>query len=96
MYTVFPLHYLFQSLESFIKETLAEANFNKTEIDEIILAGGSSKIPKVKNILEEFFNIKNSKQDHIKIYDSIDSEQIIAYGTTLASKFLIKSIISSS
>ena len=81
---------LFQNLESFIKETLAEANFNKNEIDEIILAGGSSKIPKVKNILEEFFNIKNSKQDHIKIYDSIDPEQIIAYGTTLASKFLFQ------
>ena len=51
---------------------------NKTiKINEIVLAGGSSKIPKVKEIL------RNEFPEPIKINDSISSDEVVAFGAVL-------------
>ena len=46
------------------------------KIDEIILVGGSSKIPKIKNILSEKFK-------NVPINDSINPDEAVAYGAAI-------------
>ena len=50
--------------------------FSKDDIDEIILVGGSTKIPKVKEFVKNFFPNK-------KINDSINPDEAVAFGATL-------------
>ena len=91
---------LFKRLEIPINEALIDAKLNKDEISEIVLVGGSSRIPKVKLFLQEYFNIsplkKSLKKDEknekrTRINDSINPDETVAYGATLmAAKILIK------
>ena len=75
---------LIERLREPIKNALIEARLTKNEIDEIIMVGGSSRIPKVKKFLKEYFN-------GVKINDSINPDETVAYGATLmAAKILIK------
>ena len=52
-----------------IEKVLEEAKFDKNKIEEIILLGGSTHIPKIQNMIKEFFNGKEPK----KIENSEDS-----------------------
>ena len=75
---------LIEKLKEPIKNALIDAKLEKNEIDEIIMVGGSSRIPKVKEFLKEYFN-------GVKINDSINPDEAVAYGATLmAAKILIK------
>ena len=79
---------LFDRLKNPLEKALADANLNKDEIGEIVLVGGSSRIPKIKTFLQDFFK-KGSKK--IKINDTINPDETVAYGATLmAAKILIK------
>ena len=49
----------------------------KEDIDEILLAGGSTRIPKIKEILKSYFGSK------IIINDTINPDEVVAYGATL-------------
>ena len=63
---------------------MADAKLSRNEISEIVLVGGSSRIPKVKTFLKEYF-------EGVKINDTINPDETIAYGATLmAAKILIK------
>ena len=55
------------------------------KIDEIILVGGSSKIPKIKEIL------KNKFGESIPINDFINPDEIVAYGAALCCEKLVGS-----
>jgi L1 cell adhesion molecule like protein len=59
-----------------IDKVLSDAKKKETDINEIILVGGSSKIPYVKAILSEKF-----KDVHIN--DNINPDEAVAYGATL-------------
>ena len=48
---------IFQRLKAPIDEALEEAAVNADEIDEIVVVGGSSRIPYVKSMLRNYFNI---------------------------------------
>ena len=37
---------------------MEDADLQKTEVDEIVLVGGSTRIPKVQQLVKEFFNGK--------------------------------------
>jgi len=75
---------LFDRLKLPIDNALSDAKLSRNEISEIILAGGSSRIPKVKSFLKEYFG-------GVKINDIINPDEAIAYGATLmAAKILIK------
>ena len=75
---------LFNRLEESIDIALADAKLSRDEISEIVLVGGSSRIPKVKTFLKEYF-------EGVKINDTINPDETIAYGATLmAAKILIK------
>lgn len=67
-----------------IEKALKEARFTKKDINEILLVGGSSKIPKIKKILKSFFGNK------IIINDRINPDEIVAYGATLQAAILMK------
>ena len=49
---------LFSSIIELIDPLLMEAKLKKGDIDEVILSGGCSQIPKIKKLIENFFGIK--------------------------------------
>ena len=54
----------FEKLINLIKHVLNNAKINKKEINEVILACSSSKIPKIKLLLTEFFEISNKAESN--------------------------------
>ena len=66
---------LFNKSISLIEKVLKYSNLTKNQIDEIILTGGSTDIPKIKEIIKNFFNGKELKNDL-----RIPKEGIYVYG----------------
>jgi molecular chaperone DnaK (HSP70) len=64
-----------------IEEALQSAKLNKNDINDIILIGGTTRIPKVKNILEDFFNKK--------VLDNIDPDTTVSIGAAILGHSLI-------
>ncbi|XP_071734666.1 heat shock cognate 70 kDa protein-like [Rutidosis leptorrhynchoides] len=50
---------LFERCIETVRNCLNDANMNKDSIDEVVLVGGSIRIPKVQELLQEFFNGKS-------------------------------------
>ena len=75
---------LIERLEKPLKDALSDAKITSDEISEIVLVGGSTRLPMVKMFLSKFF--KKSK-----INDSINPDETVAYGATLmAAKILLR------
>ena len=72
---------LFKKLIPPIKEALNDAKLNKEDIDDIILVGGSSRIPKIQEMLSEFFNNK-------KLNKTVNPDEIVAEGAALQASIL--------
>ena len=49
---------LFESCLSTVKAVLKDANVPKEKIDEVVLVGGSTRIPKIRAMLSELFGGK--------------------------------------
>ena len=49
---------LFKKTLKFVETALSDAKLNKAAINEIVVVGGSTRIPKIKSMLSEFFNGK--------------------------------------
>ncbi len=64
-----------KTLES-VDKALSDAQKSKSEIDEIVLVGGSTRIPKVRQILKEHFN---GKEPNV----SINPDEAVAYGAAV-------------
>merc|ERR1712193_566358 len=47
---------LFRSCMDPVKKVLDDGDLTKDEVDEIVLVGGSTRIPKVQQLVKEFFN----------------------------------------
>ncbi|XP_050158271.1 heat shock 70 kDa protein BIP3-like isoform X1 [Malus sylvestris] len=54
-----------------IKKALEDAGINKTDIHEIVLVGGTSRIPKVQQLLKDFFNGKEPKKKGINPIEAV-------------------------
>jgi len=65
-------------------EDVKKKDINEIKIDEILLVGGSSKIPKVKEILKNKF-------ENVPINDFINPDEIVAYGAALCCEKLVRS-----
>ena len=74
---------LFKKLIPPIKEALNDANLKKEDINEIILVGGSSRIPKIQKMLSEFFNNK-------KLNKTVNPDEIVAAGAAMQASILKK------
>ena len=59
-----------------IDEALQLAKLKKENIDEIILVGGSTRTPKVKEMVKNYFNGKEPLQN-------INTDEVVAYGAAL-------------
>ena len=55
---------------------LQDADLTKNEIDEIVLVGGSTRIPKVQQLVKEFFNGKEPSR-------GINPDEAVAYGAAV-------------
>jgi len=54
---------------------LKDANMKVSDIDEVILVGGSTRIPKVQEIVEKFFNRKPNR--------SVNPDEVVAVGAAI-------------
>ena len=80
----------FESMcESFFRRTIApldglirDAKMDKGQIDEIIMVGGSSRIPKIRQLLSDYFGGK-------KLNDSVNPDEAVAYGATVQAHILM-------
>ncbi|CAI0453797.1 unnamed protein product [Linum tenue] len=67
---------LFERTLEVVKSTMEDANVEKDEIDEIVLVGGSTRIPKVTEMLKKAFNGKEPSK-------GINPDEAVAYGVVL-------------
>ena len=72
--------YLFKKCLSCVKIALENAKLKKEEIDDIVLVGGSSRIPKIKEMMIEYFNRKD-ENDLVRNI-SIHPDEAVALGAT--------------
>lgn len=49
---------LFQSTLTPVERVVEDGGLKKTDIDEVILVGGSTRIPRIRQLLKEYFNGK--------------------------------------
>ncbi len=56
-------------------QALKDAGLSKSEIDEVILVGGSTRIPKVQEVVEKFFGKKPSK--------GVNPDEVVALGASI-------------
>ena len=49
---------LFRKTMAPVEKVMVDAKMSKSQIHEIVLVGGSTRIPKVQQLLQDFFNGK--------------------------------------
>lgn len=64
-----------------VERVLQDAKMSKSQVDEIVLVGGSTRIPKVQELLRDFFNGK-------ELNTSINPDEAVAYGATVQAALL--------
>jgi len=67
---------LFRSTMKPVQKVLDDSDLQKKEIDEIVLVGGSTRIPKVQQLVKEFFNGKEPSR-------GINPDEAVAYGAAV-------------
>jgi len=72
---------LFKSTLEPVEKALNDAKLSKAQIDEIVLVGGSTRIPKIQKMLQEFFNGK-------ELNKSINPDEAVAYGAAVQAAIL--------
>ncbi|EHY65819.1 heat shock protein 70 [Nematocida ausubeli] len=71
----------FDKLIPCVEKTLGDAKLSKNNIDEIILVGGSTRIPKVQKMLSDFFNGK-------ALNKSVHPDEAVAQGAAIQAAVL--------
>jgi heat shock protein 1/8 len=64
-----------------VEKVLRDSKLSKSQVHEIVLVGGSTRIPKVQELLSEFFNGK-------ELNKSINPDEAVAYGATVQAAIL--------
>lgn len=72
---------LFRNSLKPVEQVLHDSKLSKSQIDEVILVGGSTRIPKVQTLLSEFFNGKELNR-------SINPDESVAYGAAVQASIL--------
>ena len=78
---------LFKQCIPYIKKAIKDANINKNDIDDIVLVGGSSNIPKIKEMVKKFF-----ERDKLTSSININPSEAVAYGASYLASFIKKNI----
>jgi L1 cell adhesion molecule like protein len=74
------MHYFRQCLEP-VSVALQDAKFSKSQIDDVVLVGGSTRIPKVQQLLKQYFNGK-------ELCKAINPDEAVAFGASIQSAIL--------
>ena len=72
---------LFKGTLEPVEKALRDAKLDKSSIDDIVLVGGSTRIPKIQKLLQDFFNGK-------ELNKSINPDEAVAYGAAVQSAIL--------
>jgi heat shock protein 5 len=67
---------LFRGTLKPVQKVLEDADLGKKDIDEIVLVGGSTRIPKIQSLVKEFFNGKEPSR-------GINPDEAVAYGAAV-------------
>lgn len=72
---------MFRSCMDPVEKVLRDAKVDKGQVDEVVLVGGSTRIPKVQQLLSDFFNGK-------ELCKSINPDEAVAYGAAVQAAIL--------
>jgi heat shock protein 1/8 len=72
---------LFRKCMEPVEQVIRDAKMDKSKIDEIVLVGGSTRIPKIQQMLSSFFNGK-------ELNKSINPDEAVAYGAAVQAAIL--------
>lgn len=64
-----------------VEQVLRDSKFSKADIHEIVLVGGSTRIPKIQQLLSDFFNGK-------ELCKAINPDEAVAYGAAVQAALL--------
>merc|ERR1719244_356246 len=64
-----------------VSQVLRDAKMSKTDVHEVVLVGGSTRIPKIQELLSKFFNGK-------ELNKSINPDEAVAWGASLQAAVL--------
>ena len=67
---------LFKKCIAPVEQVMRDSKYSKSDVDDIVLVGGSSRIPRVQQLLKEYFNGKELSQ-------SINPDEAVAYGAAV-------------
>ena len=73
---------LFKKCMKPVRKCLKGAKMDKRDVDDVVLVGGSTRIPKVQQLLLDFFEGKK----HCKSIDDLD--EVVAYGAAIQAAIL--------
>lgn len=72
---------LFRGTLDPVEKSLRDAKMDKSQINEIVMVGGSTRIPKIQKLLQDFFNGK-------ELNKSINPDEAVAYGAAVQAAIL--------
>ncbi|XP_076248646.1 heat shock 70 kDa protein cognate 4-like [Calliopsis andreniformis] len=72
---------LFKNTLQPVEEALRDAKMEKSQIHDIVLVGGSTRIPRIQRLLQDFFNGKDLNK-------SINADEAVAYGAAVQAAIL--------
>jgi len=72
---------LFRKTMTPVEQVLKDSKLSKSQIDEVVLVGGSTRIPKIQQLLSDFFNGK-------ELCKSINPDECVAYGAAIQAAIL--------
>src|SRR3989338_2872381 len=72
---------LFTSTLKPVEQVLKDSKIDKRSVDEVVLVGGSTRIPKIQSLLKDFFNGKEPCK-------SINPDEAVAYGAAVQAAIL--------
>merc|ERR1711975_204921 len=72
---------LFKGTLEPVEKALRDAKLDKSSINDVVLVGGSTRIPKVQKLLQDFFNGK-------ELNKSINPDEAVAYGAAVQAAIL--------
>ncbi|KAM0823558.1 hypothetical protein ACQ4PT_070798 [Festuca glaucescens] len=67
---------LFRKTMAPVKKAMADAGLSKADIDEVVLVGGSTRIPKIQQLLKDYFD---GKEPH----KGVNPDEAVAYGAAV-------------
>merc|ERR1712037_455865 len=72
---------LFKKTLTPVQKVMDDSELKKSEVDEVVLVGGSTRIPKVQQLIKDFFNGKEPNK-------GINPDEAVAYGAAVQAGIL--------